>query len=291
MGPSADRLIKVIHPKAMNKRRAFLYLLCSFAVLPLGRAYAQDVKIQPCSFNGGRWIPTRYVPEGRGFRLDWSDGPKMTYTLVKPDGITQYASDSLGGQWRYDASARDEGFTLYNLSNGNRIVCAQAQNAGALYAITENGIGPVKLGMTLLEAKQAFPKASFRRGSDGEGVALVNVSTNESRVMVLFAGEDNRNKPINWSKRISSIEAFSSNYSTRLGVRPGSLVAETEKQYGKVLKIVKSEIEARQYAEFKNQPRGMIFRINYSGVFTEGQMETVKYRPDAKIYSIAIQSR
>ena len=273
----------------MNQQRSFFYLLCCFTVLPWGRAIAQDIKIQPCSFNGGRWIQTRYVPEGRGFKLDWSDGPKMTYTLAKPDDTTQQVTDSLGGKWRFNVSAGNEGFTLSNLINGNRIVCARAQNVGALYTITQNGIGPVKLGMTLLEAKRAFPKAIFSRGSDGEGVALVNVSTKESQVMVLFAGEEDRNKPINWSKRISSIETFSPNCSTSLGVRPGGLVAEAEKQYGKVLKIIMSEIEARQFVEFKNQPRGMVFRIDYSGVFAEGQSETLRYRPDAKIYSITIQ--
>ena len=260
-------------------------------MFPSGQAIAQDIKIYPCSFNGGRWIQTRYVPEGRGFKLDWSDGPKMTYTLAKPDDTTQQVTDSLGGKWRYNKSTGNEEFSLSNLANGNSIICAPAHNAGVLYAITENGIGPVNLGMTLLEAKRAFPKAIFSRGSDGEGVALVNVSTKESQVMVLFAGEEDRNKPINWSKRISSIETFSSNCSTSLGVRPGGLVAEAEKQYGKVLKIVRSEIEARQFVELKNQPRGMIFRIDYSGIFAEGQSETLRYRPDAKIYSIAIQAR
>jgi hypothetical protein len=215
----------------------------------------------------------------------------MTYTLAKSDNTTQQVTDLLGGKWRYNVLAENEGFTLSNLANGNRIICARAQNVGALCTITENGIGPVKLGMTLLEAKRAFPKATFSRGSDGEGVALVNVSTKESQVMVLFAGEEDRNKPINWSRRISSIETFSSNCSTSLGVRPGGLVAEAEKQYGKVLKIIMSEIEARQFVEFKNQPRGMIFRIDYSGIFAEGQSETLRYRPDAKIYSIAIQPR
>jgi hypothetical protein len=275
----------------MKQQRSFFYLLCCFALLPCSRAIAQDIKIQPCSFNGGKWIQTRYVPEGRGFKLDWSDGPKMTYTFAKPNDTTQQVTDSLGGKWRYNASTGNEGFRLYNLTNGNRIICAQAQNVGALCTITENGIGPVKLGMTLLKAQRAFPKATFSRGSDGEGVALVNVSTKESQMMVLFAGEEDKDKPINWSKRISSIETFSSNCSTSLGVRPGALVAEAEKQYGKVLKIIMSEIEARQFAEFKNQPRGMIFRIDYSGVFVEGQTETLRYRPDAKIYSITIQAR
>ena len=275
----------------MNQQRSFFYWLCCFAVLPWGRAIAQDITIQPCSFNGGRWIQTRYVPEGRGFKLDWANGPKMTYILAKPDDTTQQVTDSLGGKWRYNKSTGDGGFTLYNAANGNRIICAQAQNAGELYSITENGIGPIKLGMTLLEAKRAFPKATFSRGSDGEGVALVNVNTKESQVMVLYAGEEYRDKPINWSKRISSIETFSSHCSTKLGVRPGGLVAEAEKQYGKVRKIIMSEIEARQFVEFKNQPRGMIFRIDYSGVFAAGQSETLRFRPDAKIYSIAIQAR
>jgi len=35
----------------------------------------------------------------------------------------------------------------------------------------------------------------------------------------------------------------------------------------------------------------MIFRIDYSGIFAEGQSETLRYRPDAKIYSIALQAR
>lgn len=223
--------------------------------------------------------------------LDWSDGPRMTYTFVKSGDTAPYATDSLGGQWRYSKSAGKEGFTLFNPANGNRIVCAQAQDAGALYPITENGVGPVKLGMTLLEAKQAFPRATFSRGTDGEGVALVKVKIKEALVMVLFAGEGDRDKPINWSKRISFIEAFSSNCSTSLGVRPGSLVADVEKRYGKVLKIVRSEIESRQFAEFRNQPRGTIFRIDYSGVFAEGQTETVSYRPDARILSIAIEIR
>ena len=74
-------------------------------------------------------------------------------------------------------------------------------------------------------------------------------------------------------------------------MRPGGLVAKAEKQHGKVLKIIMSEIEARQFVEFKNQPRGMIVRIDYSGIFAEGQSETLRYRPDAKIYSIPIQAR
>ena len=95
-------------------------------MFPWDRAIAQDIKIQPCSFNGGRWIQTRYVPEGRGFKLDWSDGPIMTYTLASGDNAVIQYLDSLGGRWRYSASSTNKGFALYNPKNGNKIVCDQA---------------------------------------------------------------------------------------------------------------------------------------------------------------------
>jgi len=110
----------------MKKRRSFFYFLSCFAMFPSGQAIAQDIKIQPCSFNGGRWIQTRSIREGKGFRLDWSDGPKMTYTQASGDNADIQYLDSLGGQWRYSASTANKGFTLYNPKNCNKIVCDQA---------------------------------------------------------------------------------------------------------------------------------------------------------------------
>jgi hypothetical protein len=118
----------------MNQQRSFFYLLCCFAVLPWGRAIAQDIKIQPCSFNGGRWIQTRSVREGKGFRLDWSDGPKMTYTLASGDNAVIQYLDALGGRWRNSASSANKGFTLYNPKNGNKIVCDQAITSNTIDA-------------------------------------------------------------------------------------------------------------------------------------------------------------
>jgi hypothetical protein len=110
----------------MKKPRSFFYLLSSLAMFPSGQAIAQDITIQPCSFNGGRWIQTRSVREGKGFKLDWSDGPKMTYTLASGENTVIQYFDSLGGRWRYNASSTNKGFTLYNPKNGNKIVCDQA---------------------------------------------------------------------------------------------------------------------------------------------------------------------
>ncbi|MFZ4567146.1 MAG: hypothetical protein ACOYMY_11865 [Prochlorococcaceae cyanobacterium] len=109
-------------------------MFCCFAMFPWGRSIAQDINIQPCSFNGGEWIQARYVPERRGFRLDWSDGPKITYALASGDNAVIHYMDSLGGRWRYSASIANMGFTLYNPKNGNKIVCHQAVTNNAFDA-------------------------------------------------------------------------------------------------------------------------------------------------------------
>ena len=117
-------------------------------MFPSGQAIAQDIKIQPCSFNGGRWMQTRFIREGKGFRLDWSDGPKMTYTLASGDNAVIQYLDSLGGRWRYSASSANKGFTLYNPKNGNKIVCDQA--------ITSNTIDAGKATQCFSAQKEVF---------------------------------------------------------------------------------------------------------------------------------------
>ncbi len=72
----------------MKKPRSFFYLLCCFALFPSGRAVAQDITIQPCSFNGGRWIQTRSVRDGKGFRLY---NPKSGNKIVCDQAVTSNA--------------------------------------------------------------------------------------------------------------------------------------------------------------------------------------------------------
>jgi hypothetical protein len=64
----------------MKKPRSFFYLLSCFALFPSGRAIAQDITIQPCSLNGGRWIQTRSIREGKGLRLEWFSVQKEVFT-------------------------------------------------------------------------------------------------------------------------------------------------------------------------------------------------------------------
>jgi hypothetical protein len=158
------------------------------------------------------------------------------------------------------------------------------------HLITASAMGRAQLNMTLGEARRVLLTASFARASDGDGAALVEVVYGKDDSLVLWADEDDPATPIDWSRKIVTIETFSAAFHTREGVHPGSFVKDVVTLFGPVLEIVKSEIESRQYITFARQPEALTFRLDYTGVFASGARRTTRFEPDAKIWSIAISS-
>jgi hypothetical protein len=156
------------------------------------------------------------------------------------------------------------------------------------YVISASGIGPIRLGMTLDEARGAARTATFQRASDGDGAALVEVALAPGATVMLWAEEDDADAAIDWSKRIVNIETFSTAFQTSAGIHPGSLVTDAERAYGRTKAITLSEIESRQYIEFEAQPAWVTFRLDYTGDFQGDSRTTKAYSPGAKIHSIAI---
>ncbi len=131
--------------------------------------------------------------------------------------------------------------------------------------ISADGVGGIRLGMTLDEARRAAPSASFARTSDGEGVALVEVTFGPDVTVVAYADEGDSEAPIDWTKKVTHLEAFSAAFQTADGAHPGSLVSDVEKVYGKTLEVTRSEIESREYITFERHPSGLTFRLDNSG--------------------------
>jgi hypothetical protein len=154
--------------------------------------------------------------------------------------------------------------------------------------ITATTMGPIVLGATLEEARRELPTASFRRTSDGDGVALVQIDFGPEESITVSAGEDDPTAPIDWSKIIESMETFSPRFSIDGLIRPGTAVDYAVMVWGPVDRIIKSEIEAREYVNFETQPQAFILRLDYTGEFSSGERDTKRYRPNAKILSIAI---
>src|SRR6266550_147911 len=137
---------------------------------------------------------------------------------------------------------------------GSREETAAAMSvSGAGDVISESGVAGLRLGMTLDEARRALPAATFARTADGEGAALVEVTRAPNESLILWAGEEDPDAPIDWSKEIKTIETFSAAFHTAEGVRAGALVTDVERVFGRTKEIVRSDIESREYIEFEMQ--------------------------------------
>jgi TPR repeat protein len=157
--------------------------------------------------------------------------------------------------------------------------------------ITATRMGPVRLGMKLGDARKVLPAAKFERTTDGEGLALVAVELGGEEMMVLYAGEQHENAPIDWSKRIENIETFDSRCHTAKAVHPYSPVRDVEKVFGKTRYILVSEIESREYIDFEKQPKYFLIRSDDVGIYpADNSRFTTKFKPDGRIMSIAISS-
>ena len=156
--------------------------------------------------------------------------------------------------------------------------------------VTDSSMGPIRLGMTLAQAKQAAPEATFKREYDGEGIASVDVISDGVSLINLVA-DDDEGETIDLTKRIMFMETFSRWCSTADGVHPDALVTDVEKILGKVTNIMLSEIESREFVSFERQPDKLTFRIDYTGIFEGDARNTKRFEPEAKIWSIGIMSR
>jgi hypothetical protein len=155
--------------------------------------------------------------------------------------------------------------------------------------ITREGMAGLTIGMSLDQARRNLKGVLFERTSDGDGAALVTVQFATGPSIVIFAGEDDPDTAIDWSRPIQMIETFDAYFVTADGVRVGSLVADLIPRLGAVREIVKSEIESREYITFERHPARLTLRIDYTGEFGASN-HTTRYKPTARIYSIAVSA-
>ncbi|MEP2776325.1 MAG: hypothetical protein ABJQ29_05450 [Luteolibacter sp.] len=161
-----------------------------------------------------------------------------------------------------------------------------ATAAEAAGVITPNSAGAIELGMTLEDARAAMKGAEFGSTSDGEGISLISVSMDGKVQMYLYAGEEETGGVIDF------IQVMGSDLKTVTGAHVGMKVADAEPLYGKVTEAFVSEIEARQYVTFADQPSGLSFRMeNNSGTiggYDDREQAAGNISPGATIHSIEI---
>ncbi|NNE91668.1 MAG: hypothetical protein HKN23_08475 [Verrucomicrobiales bacterium] len=160
--------------------------------------------------------------------------------------------------------------------------------------ITANSAGPIRIGMTIGEARRAMKNASFERSSDGEGIAMVSVIPDGKTEagLRLYAGEEDPDSEIDLGAKIEFIEVWDQAYQTADGISVSTPLETAANQFGGLRELTISEIEAREYVRFVQQPSGLVFRVNHpddsAGIYGPDPYITKKFKPGAKLFSIEI---
>lgn len=160
--------------------------------------------------------------------------------------------------------------------------------------ISIGGIGLVRLGMTLADAKRAMgPNIRWQNVPnllvDFGGIAA------KSGSQTLFYIIYEASNPLKDTDSIAMLMTENSAYQTHEGIGPGTSIAEAEKVYGQATLSFNWDNEGREFVKFANQPSNMTFRTkgspnDFDGRYatTQGQdfYSTHSYRSTAAIGAV-----
>ncbi len=175
------------------------------------------------------------------------------------------------------------------------ITLAGFANAQQNKLVTANYAGVVRLGMTVKQVRKAIGRMTLVREAISDGVPALTVKDGSRSVMAITGDDITKDSSvdkwkINENAKIDYIQVYDKSFRTAAGVKPGMLISEAEKKYGKVKEITISEIEQQEYATFARGPKGISFRVSgngsYAGTYLKGRKKTARYRRTAVISHI-----
>ncbi len=160
----------------------------------------------------------------------------------------------------------------------------QTQGTANRYLITSASAGPVQLGMNMNEVLIALPEATSENEQDGEGINWADIKMQDETIMSLLLDENDHT--------VSLIRVFSPEFATEQGVHVGENLQSVADKLGGLNEIQSTEIEAREFATFKNSPQGVEFQVvggdGSAGVYSNSETITSIASPSATVHSIWI---
>jgi hypothetical protein len=244
------------------------------------------------------------VPRFKEMRPLPPGGQRFIFSFLLQDGC--HACEALARTWLamdFDASGTFQKPMLLGSTDltatqppqpaaqgAQRGVPAPAKPVPADRLLTDTSVGPVRVRMTIAQARAALRGFEVVRGTGGEGAVVYVVRRGTQTVMFLWPLGKNSWDPITELTRIHDIEVVNPSYGTTAGVHPGMPLQEVERIYGKLVKIQRSEIEAQEFASFSKLPPALRIRVAVgTGIFASGEMTTTRYVPSARVLSIRVR--
>lgn len=147
-----------------------------------------------------------------------------------------------------------------------------------------NTAGPLRLGMTMRQARAAMPGARFAASKDADHQPIL-VVTRDGKPLVDIYGDEAGVKD---TSRIEDFRVYDPACATADGVHPGMLVKDVEQKWGPVTRLLITDVENLEQAEFQKQPSWIEVAVGHgeAGVYPKGKRCTKQYKPDAKVASL-----
>jgi hypothetical protein len=173
-----------------------------------------------------------------------------------------------------------------------QVVSADAYDVGPptlSCLITENGVGPLRIGMTLGEARKAWPEAKFERRAGLDDLTELAVVVDRQTLVISDIGYDIPPGALPDKTVLQNLATYHPWCKDARGMGSGSLLSDAATAYGGLVVIRKSDIEQREYASFKAAPPRMHFRVDYTSIFyPESPRSTTAFKPEARLMGVEI---
>lgn len=154
------------------------------------------------------------------------------------------------------------------------------------WTITPDGLGPITLGSTIDQVREALPDAYVL----GDEVPIApdldgHVVSVDGAVHILIPATENGT--------VETIIVLDESYQTGEGIGPRSLIGDAEDLYGDVRLEWSEEDQGREQVLFADGPSGLSFRASeavgpQAGIYGDDQTSTVLYDPSSRLTSVWI---
>ncbi|MEM7093465.1 MAG: hypothetical protein AAF567_10725 [Actinomycetota bacterium] len=152
--------------------------------------------------------------------------------------------------------------------------------------VTPEGLGPIRLGMTIEEVRAELPEP-YQMGNQ------VPIAPDLEGFVISVDGTVHALLPAVESGRVEIIVVLDERYTTAEGIGPRSDVAVAEEAYGNATLTWSAEDQGREKVEFDDQPAGLSFRTSeaigpQAGIYGSEETTTNLYDPASQLTSIWI---
>lgn len=163
-------------------------------------------------------------------------------------------------------------------------VLGGAANAQDSWTVSDEGVGPITLGSTIDEVRDALPD-SYVLGDE------VPIAPDLDGHVVSLDGAVHLLIPATDDGTIETIIVLDESYQTSEGIGPRSLIGDAEDIYGDVRLEWSEDDQGRERVLFEDNPVGLSFRASeavgpQAGIYGDDQTSTVLYDPASRLTSI-----